>query len=144
MRSKNHPGVATLLIIMLSSILLIGLMASWRTASLSVESALLCHKLRKEQYAVESLLMYGLGLIKSESINLSQLTPKIETKLYQGRWPLGQVTSGILSATYSAKEGRLVLTGQLFNDDSLIPIKSAQTICQIRPDSQLIVQSWQT
>lgn len=141
-RQSAPAGVAVLLILVVGSVLLTGLTLLWRSASLSVESALICYRTRRNFYAVEGLALYGLALIRNRSIPLEKIKLKPQV-IYQANWPQGQLSIGRLVASYNPKIKELVVQASLFDGTDLEPINRTQIICNVGIDGKLSIREWE-
>jgi hypothetical protein len=138
---KSNPGSAILLVVIISSILLIGTTALWRSASLSFESAIYCYKAQKTFYAAESLAIYGIAMIKNNLITINKLKPNKDILIYQGSWPKQSKTNGRLVVQYDPKTKIINLKADVFDSNYLEPIASTSLVCTQKKDS-FIINEW--
>ncbi len=141
--SQLKRGSMLLMILLLSAILLTGLTMQWRSVSMAWEGATMTYLSKKDFYHVESLLRYGIGLFKGELIRLDQLNQNQLVSIYQGTWPKGnQQRIGRLWANYQPKEMRLELKAELFGNNQLAPIASAQALITTNAQDMWRILSW--
>lgn len=129
-RSTNQTASALLITILIATFLLTSLTVLWRVVSVSYESAMLHYKSKQNFYACESLILYGIGLIKADLILLNQLKPDQKQIIYQGNWPKQTANWGVLSVNYHPKLLQLELEAKLFNDQHLVPIVLTNVLFQ--------------
>ena len=128
----NKQGTAILLAILVMSILLLTLTAIWRSVSLSYEGAMMHYEAKKNFYASESLIIYGIFLIKKNLVPIEELRSDKFRVVYQGNWPKQAKNWGLLLARYDDKQ--LELQATLFKSDQLRPIINTKVICKKNDD----------
>jgi len=138
----NQVGSALLVTILVATILLTSLTVLWRAVSLSYESAMLHYRAKQNFYATESLILYGIGLIKHDLIILKQLKSDQKQLVYQGAWPKHGKTWGVLTVNYHPKLWQIDLQAKLFGNDHLTAIMFTNVLCQKKED-KLVIINWQ-
>lgn len=143
---KAKSGSALLLIIFVTAILLIGLLAIWRGASLSYEGAMLNYRAKRHFYACESLALYGISFIKNGLINLAQLpndtSSDKSTVIYDGHWPKNSSTRGKIEVKYNKQNKQIALCAQLFGNAHIMPVANTYVWCQ-KQNEYIQILNWQ-
>ena len=139
--SCRKNGSALLLVVTLTSITLIGTYVLWRSASTSFEGAMFRYKAKRQFYVTESLVLYGVALIKQRLIDLSKIKPNKSILIYQGSWPKGKLTIGKLYLNYNPKNKRVDLQANLFDDSQLEPIAITTLVCK-EDKGEFKILSW--
>ncbi len=138
----NKTGSALLIIVLICTILLTSLTVLWRSAALSYESAMINYQHKKRVYACESLIWYGIGLIKKELVPMAQIPTDQPYLIYQGNWPKTSQTWGILNVEYNHKNKQIHLSAKLFGSTHLAPISVLSVVCK-QVDHKFIILNWQ-
>ena len=130
MKKNNQKGTALLIAVFVTTILLTGMLMLWRTVALSYEGAMWHYRAKRQFYSNESLVYYGLALIKSKLVPSKQLSAEKFTLIYKGHWPKSVQTWGELSASYDRKHRQFNLRAQLFGNDHCQPLATTYVTCQ--------------
>jgi len=141
MKLINQAGTAILVVILTTAILLTGLTVLWRSASLSYESAMLHYRAKKYFYANESLILYGIALLKGNALEKFLIEHKKPVNIYKGSWPLNSPTWGELNLNYNQKSKQITFWANLFNNDHLEPLVKTQVVC-LKKASNVQVIAW--
>lgn len=142
---KAKAGSALLLIMFVTAVLLIGLVALWRFASLSYEGAMQNYRAKRNFYACESLALYGICLIKQDLINLTQSASDKNDKsivIYDGHWPKAATTLGTIGLRYDAQSKQIALQVNLFGNAHVQPVANTYIWCQ-KQSGHIQILNWQ-
>lgn len=128
----RRQGTAMLLVLMITSILLLGTYSLWRVSALAWEAALDAEKIQKRYYLVHGLALSGLAQIKSKIIDLSSLPDGVAMLVCQ----TGEQQ---LWLRYAPQEQIVRIQAVLYNSLKLSPIASWTLVCQIKPNEQIMI-----
>lgn len=138
----NKSGSALLITILVCTILLTSLTIIWRSAALSYESAMINYQHKKQVYACESLILYGIGLFRQKLIDITRIKPNQPYLIYQGNWPKTSSIWSCLYVEYNDKSKQIKLNAKLFGKQHLAPICTLSVICK-QVDQKVLILNWQ-
>ncbi len=141
-QKKNRTGSALLIIVLVCAVLLSSMLILWRSVSLAYESAMLNYQNKKNFYACEGLIWYGVGVIKKELVNLKQLSLVQSQLLYQGLWPKSGPNFGKLVVYYDKKKKQIEFKASVFGPDHLWPMATSTVLWQINQTGWQVLD-WQ-
>lgn len=142
MKKKNESGSALLIVVLVITILLTSMTMLWRNVAFSYEGAMWHYRAKRQFYANESLVFYGIALIKRGLVTAKQLPTEKLTLIYKGHWPKNAQTWGELEGSYDINNKQFKLRAKMFGNDHLGALLTTHVVCK-KNDKTIKILSWE-